>query len=221
MKIRPLQNLTKSLLAAALFFIGASASAQSLIQISIIRTSLDSASFNALSTSLEGTVTNYATGVTGFTFSVGTSANRIDFNYSFPNGYDYPFWTNWRDNVVAILNANTPPSVGYRWEISVDGAVSNKSNPLANVSWLPDATLFGDEFVYADALGFIAAPSLDPDNGFWGYFFDVDEFEWAWIVNGYYYDSSNQTWYFNAPGSSWFYEFNAGGGQWRFFPPED
>lgn len=209
--------IVKSALTALLLIAGTSVSAQSLIQISIIRTSLDSDTFNLLSGQLEGTVNSYETGVTGFNFSVDTSNDRIDFNYSFPNGYDYSFWTNWRDNVVAILNANTPASAGYRWEVSVNGAVSDESNPLANVSWLPNATLIGDRFIHSNVLGYIEAPNIDVNNGFWGYFHGLNGFEWAWAVNGFYFNASTQTWFYNFPGTNWFYEYAQGGGKWVYF----
>lgn len=214
-------NLFKSTFTALLFVAATSLSAQSLIQISIIRTTLDSGTFNQLSGQLESTVNSYATGVTGFNFSVNTSADRIDFNYSFPDGYDYGFWTNWRDSVVATLNANTPASAGYRWEVSVDGVVSSDSNPLADLSWLPDATLIGDRFIYSDVLGFMAAQSLDLENGFWGYFFGLNGFEWAWVENGYYFNDSTQTWFYNLPGTNWFYEFAEEGGGWEYLTRED
>lgn len=209
-------------LAVLLLVVGTSLlSAQSLIQISIIRTTLDSSAFNQLSGQLENTVKSYATNITGFNFSVSTSADQIDFNYSFPDGYDYGFWTSWRDSVVAILNENTPPSAGYRWEVSVDGVVSDDSNPFADVSWLPDATLIGDRFIYSDVLGFLAAQDLDLENGFWGYFFGLNGFEWAWVKNGYYFNASTQTWFYNLPGSNWFYEFAEEGGGWKYLERED
>jgi hypothetical protein len=212
-----MKELAKLFLGVLALFAGASLSAQSVIQISIIRTTLDSGSFTALSNQLESTVNQFETGVTGFNFSVATSADRIDFNYTFPNGYDYDFWRNWRDVVVANLNANTPDSAGYRWEVSVDGQVSDDTNPLAGASWLPDATLIGDQLIFSETFGYIAAPNLDAENGFWGYFYNVNGFEWAWVVNGFYFNASNKTWYFNAPGSNWFFEYSPGGGQWVFY----
>lgn len=178
---------------------------------------MEASVFSTISSQLETTVSSYATGVTGFNFSVATSANRIDFNYSFPNGYDYAFWTTWRDTVVANLNANTPASVGYRWEVSVNGAVSDASNPLANAAWLPDATLIGDDFIFSDALGYIEAPNLNVNNGFWGYFYGLNAFDWAWVVNGFYYNTSDQSWYYNNPGTNWFYRYSQTGGQWVYF----
>ena len=216
-----LSNLLKFIFTALLFVAGSSLPAQSVIQISIIRTSLNSNTFSQLSGQLENTVSSYATGVTGFNFSVSTSANRIDFNYSFPNGYDYGFWTTWRDSVVATLNSNTPPSAGYRWEVSVDGAVSEDSNPLSDVSWLPNATLIGDRFIYSNVLGYLGANNLDLENGFWAYFFDLNGFEWAWVNNGYYFNASTQTWFYHQPGTNWFYEYAGEDGGWEFLTRED
>lgn len=159
--------------------------------------------FTGVPAQWESTVQNYASGY-DFVYSIEADEDSIDFIYTFEEGWDYAFYDLWRNEVLAILNGSIPPSLGYRWDIKVEGSVDPESNPLRDLDWLVDATIFNGEFLSSAGLGHFWAPGWTPEGGYYAFVFNALSW-WYVLGDGYYYTEDGFV--FHVPGTDWVYRF--------------
>lgn len=191
------------------------------ITISIVRTTMPGIQWDAFKqglSSYEATVQSYSAAY-GINYAIESAGDSVDFVYSFPGGWDYGFWNTWQNEVVAILNANTPASLGFRWEVAVNGAISAANNPWNEVNWLPDVTVYDGQYLSTPSLGFFYAPGWAPEGNFWAYAYDLAGVDWFWVVDGYYWIANTGLWCWNIPGSRYFWVFDGVNSGWTVIDP--
>ncbi len=172
--------------------------------------------WNAFSQALDGfkaSVGAYA-GAYNFSYEVQSTGSSVDFIYTFSEGWDYDFYSMWRNEVVDVLNASTPPEAGYRWDVSVDGQVSSASNPWKNVSWINaaiEAYADGSANLITDTHGWLWTSEWSTQGSFWGYSWSYGNLGWVWVYGGgIYYSYGADSWYYILPGwnVAWLYGQN-------------
>ncbi len=202
-----IQKLFPTVLLLAL--VGTTASGASLT-ISMIRTTMPASQWNQFASATdtwEQTVAGYANEFS-FTYQVAADADSLDFIYTFAEGWDYAFYDLWRNQVLAILNNNTPASAGYKWDIQVDGSVDPESNPLRDLWWMVDPDIIDGDYINAEGLGFFWAPGWNTEGGYYAYLFNA--LSWWYVYgNGYYFTEDGIV--FNVPGTDWVYRFDGTG----------
>ncbi len=203
-------RLSLTLLALAIPALSSAAT----LTLSIVRTTMPQDQWNAIAGAAhqyEGMFAGYADGY-GFTYSIQSNANSIDFVYSFSHGWDWPFYDLWQNQVLTLLNQSLPPETGFRWDVRVSGDMDPATNPWNDVGWLGENVIVRDgNFIGSPVIGWFWADNWSPQGDFWAFSYEFKTLGWLYVYNlGYYY--ADGAWFWMGPGYSYAWKFSDDGG---------
>ena len=184
------------------------------LTISIIRTNMPQAEWNAFANAMdqyEDLIAGYGDDY-DFVYSVQQGDNSIDFVYSFFEGWDWFFYDQWKNQVLTMMNQSLPPDAGFRWDLYVSGDMDPASNPWNEVGWLGENVIVRDgNFIGSPVIGWFWADNWSPDGDFWAFSYEFTTLGWLYVHGfGYYY--ADGAWFWMGPGFNYAWKFSDDGG---------